>query len=323
MKIGILGAGSIAKIIPNTCCKLKEIEAYAVASRSIEKAQSFAEKYGMPKAYGSYEELLQDKEVDLVYIATPHSHHFDHMKMCLYYGKNILCEKAFTMNAQQTADIIELAKGKNLYIAEAIWTRYMPSRKMIDEVVASGIIGDVYCLTANLAYEMKNKPRLITPELAGGALLDVGIYPINFALMHFGKDIDRVESSVQMTPQGVDGFESINVYYKNGRVAQLTSSLYARSDRKGIFWGDKGYIVVENINNPNAINVFDSSDNLIKSYEIPAQITGYEYEILEAETQIKAGKTESVSMPLAESLYVMKFMDKLRSDWNLVYPQET
>ena len=169
---------------------------------------------------------------------------------------------------------------------------------------------------------MKKKTRLITPELAGGALLDVGVYPINFALMHFGKDIERVESSVQMTSEGVDGYESITIFYRDGKIAQLTSSLYARSDRKGIIWGDKGYIVVENINNPNAINVFDSSDNLIKSCEIPSQISGYEYEILEAENQIKAGMTESVSMPLEESLYVMKFMDNLRKDWKLVYPQE-
>lgn len=322
MKIGIIGAGSIAAIIPNTCCKLKEAEAYAVASRSLEKAEAFAKKYGIPKAYGCYEDLLKDKDVDLVYIATPHSHHFEHMKMCLKYGKNILCEKAFTMNAKQTEEIIELAKGKNLYIAEAIWTRYMPSRKIINDVIASGIIGNVHVLTANLAYEMKKKTRLITPELAGGALLDVGVYPINFALMHFGKDIERVESSVQMTSEGVDGYESITIFYRDGKIAQLTSSLYARSDRKGIIWGDKGYIVVENINNPNAINVFDSSDKLIKSCEIPSQISGYEYEILEAENQIKAGMTESVSMPLEESLYVMKFMDNLRKDWKLVYPQE-
>lgn len=322
MNIGIIGAGHIAKIIPEACEKLTEAKAYAVASRDLDKAKTFASKYSIPKYYGSYEELVHDPDIDLVYIATPHSHHFDHMKLCLENNKNILCEKAFTMNAQQTSKIIELASQKNLYVAEAIWTRYMPSRKIIDEVLSSNIIGKITNLTANLSYEMTKKERLIKPELAGGALLDVGIYPINFALMHFGKDISRVESSAQLTEQGVDGFNSITIYYNDGRVAQINSGLYSRSDRKGIFWGENGYIVIENINNPNSIKIFNSNDQLIKSIPIPEQINGYEYEILEAISQIKNGKTESISMPLNETLYVMEFMDSLRKKWGVIYPQE-
>lgn len=322
MKIGIIGAGRIAKIMPETCCKLDEAEVFAVASRDLERAKEFAKKYNIPKAYGSYKELVLDSEIELVYIATPHSHHFEHIKLCLENGKNVLCEKAFTMNAKQAKEIIQLAKEKNLYLAEAIWTRYMPSRKIINDVISSGIIGKITNLSANLSYEMTKKERLIKPELAGGALLDVGIYPINFALMHFGKDIERIESSAQITKEGVDGFNSITIYYKDGRSAQLSSGLYARSDRKGIFWGEKGYIIVENINNPSSIKVFDSSDKIIKEFEIPNQISGYEYEIIEAASQIKAQKTESVSMPFSETIYVMELMDFLRKKWGVIYPQE-
>lgn len=322
MKIGIIGAGRIAKIMPETCCKLDEAEVFAVASRDLEKAKEFAKKYNIPKAYGSYKELVLDSEIELVYIATPHSHHFEHIKLCLENGKNVLCEKAFTMNAKQAKEIIQLAKEKNLYLAEAIWTRYMPSRKIINDVISSGIIGKITNLTANLSYEMTKKERLIKPELAGGALLDVGIYPINFALMHFGKDIERIESSAQITKEGVDGFNSITIYYKDGRSAQLSSGLYARSDRKGIFWGEKGYIIVENINNPSSIKVFDSSDKIIKEFEIPNQISGYEYEIIEAASQIKAKKIESISMPFSETIYVMELMDSLRKKWGIIYPQE-
>lgn len=322
MKIGIIGAGRIAKIMLETCCKLDEAEVFAVASRDLERAKEFAKKYNILKAYGSYKELVLDPEIELVYIATPHSHHFEHIKLCLENGKNVLCEKAFTMNAKQAKEIIQLAKEKNLYLAEAIWTRYMPSRKIINDVISSDIIGKITNLSANLSYEMTKKERLIKPELAGGALLDVGIYPINFALMHFGKDIERIESSAQITKEGVDGFNSITIYYKDGRFAQLSSGFYARSDRKGIFWGEKGYIIVENINNPSSIKVFDSSDKIIKEFEVPNQISGYEYEIIEAISQIKAKKTESVSMPFSETIYVMEFMDSLRKKWGIVYPQE-
>lgn len=322
MKIGIIGAGSIARIIPDTCSKLEDAEAYAVASRSLEKAENFAREHNIPKAYGSYQELVKDPLVDLVYIATPHSHHYEHMKLCIENGKPVLCEKAFTMNAGQAREILKLAAEKKLYVAEAIWTRYMPSRKIIDEVVASGIVGKITSLTANLSYAISKKERLIRPELAGGALLDVGIYPVNFALMHFGKDFDRVECSAQLTDTGVDGFNSITIYYKDGRTALLSSGLYSRSDRKGIFWGEKGYIVVENINNPNSIKVFDSQDVLIKTISIPQQITGYEYEIMEAASQINSGKTESLSMPLSETLFVMDFLDGIRKHCGVRYPGE-
>jgi predicted dehydrogenase len=288
----------------------------------LEKAQAFAEKFGFQKAYGSYEELVADPEVELVYVGTPHSHHYDHMMLCLEAGKSVLCEKAFTMNASQARKIRDFAREKGLFVAEAIWPRYMPSRKMIGDVLASGVIGKANTLTANLSYVIHQVPRIITPELAGGALLDVGVYGVNFALMHFGTDIHRVESSVAMTPTGVDGMETITIFYKDGRMAVLTHSIYARSDRKGIIHGDKGYIVVENINNPQSVSVFDLEDKLIARYDVPEQINGYEYQFAECAKALAEGRTESWSMPLADTVYMMEFMDSLRKQWNMVYPQE-
>ena len=186
MKIGILGAGGIAVQMAKTVAGMKDVENYAVAARSLERAQAFAEKYGFSKAYGSYEEMLADPLVDLVYIATPHSHHYLHAKMCLEAGKNVLCEKAFTVNADQARKLFALAKEKNLLITEAIWTRYMPSRKMIDDIISSGVIGEVTAVTANLNYAISEVERIRKPELAGGALLDVGVYTINFASMVLG-----------------------------------------------------------------------------------------------------------------------------------------
>ena len=322
MKIGVLGAGKISHKTVPAMIVLEEIECWAVASRSLEKAQAFAEEHGFRKAYGSYEEMLNDPEVELVYVATPHSHHYEHMMLCLKHGKAVLCEKAFTMNAKQAREVMEYAKAQGLFVAEAIWPRYMPSRKMINDVIESGVIGKVNTLTANLSYVIHEVPRIYRPELAGGALLDIGVYGINFALMHFGTDIERVESSVQMTSTGVDGMETITIFYKDGRMAVLTHSIYARSDRKGIIHGDKGYIVVENINNPQSVSVFDLEDKLIAHYDVPQQINGYEYQFAECAKALAEGRTESWSMPMEDTVYMMEFMDSLRKQWGMVYPQE-
>ena len=322
MKIGVLGAGNISHATVPAMIALDEIECYAVASRSLDKAREFAAKYGFQKAYGSYEEMLEDPEVELVYVATPHSHHFEHMMLCMTHGKGVLCEKAFTMNGKQARKVMEYAKKHGIFASEAIWPRYMPSRKLIDDVIASGVIGSVNTLTASLSYVIHQVPRIQKPELAGGALLDIGVYGVNFALMHFGTDIERVESSVQMTPSGVDGMETITLFYRDGRMAVLTHSIYARSDRKGIFHGDKGYIVVENINNPQSVSVFDLEDRLIAAYEVPRQINGYEYQFAECARAIREGRWESWSMPLAVSVYMMELMDSIRKPWGLVYPQE-
>ena len=199
---------------------------------------------------------------------------------------------------------------------------YMPSRHMIQEIIDSGIIGDISVLTANLSYPITRKERIMRPELAGGALLDIGVYGLNFALMHFGTDIERIESSVRMTDTGVDGMESITIFFRSGRMAVLTHDIYGRSDRKGIFYGEKGYIIVENINNPQSISVYDTEDRLIKKTEVPDQISGYEYEVLECMEAVRAGEKESTSMPLDDSIEVMRIMDQLRGQWGLVYPQE-
>ena len=183
MKMGILGSGGIAHTMANTVKQMADVELYAVGARTLEKAQSFAEEFGMPKAYGSYEELAADPELDLVYVATPHSHHYPHVKLLLEHGKNVLCEKAFTVNADQARELFQMAEEKKLLLTEAIWTRYIPIQKTLNEVIESGAIGKVHSMTANLCYLISGVERLKKPELAGGALLDVGVYPLNFACM--------------------------------------------------------------------------------------------------------------------------------------------
>ena len=185
MKVGILGAGAIAAKMAETIAKMEGVENYAIASRTKEKAEAFAKEHGVKKAYGSYEEVLTDSEVELVYIATPHSHHHEWTIKAIEQGRNVLCEKAFAANAKQAEEMINLARKKKVLLAEAIWTRYMPSRKMIEEIIESGEIGEVDCVDSNLGYCIDRKERLMKPELAGGCLLDLTAYSLNFSTMIF------------------------------------------------------------------------------------------------------------------------------------------
>lgn len=312
MKVGIIGAGRIARTLAQTMKQMEEVEVYAIASRSLERAEAFREEFSLSKAYGSYEELVKDEAVELVYIATPHSHHFEHMKLCVMNNKAVLCEKAFTFTGEEAREIAELARKHRVFVAEAIWTRYMPARKIIDETIHSGIVGKISMMTCNLAYDIDDKERLMKPELAGGALLDIGVYGLNFITMHRGKDIERMDVSVVKTETGVDGRLNISLIFKDGFMAVSTHGIYGISDRKGVFYGENGYIVVNNINNPESIDIFDREDKKVKHISFPEKINGYEYQILEAVSCIREGKLEADSMPLSESIYMMELMDEVK-----------
>lgn len=323
MKVGILGTGWIAErmaVTINGMAPDREIEAYAVASRTQEKASSFAKEWKIKTAYGSYEELVKDPQVDLVYIATPHSEHYDNALLCINAGKPVLCEKAFTACAWQAEEIFRLAHERKVFVTEAIWTRYMPFSQTIIDLVKSGIIGEPAMLTANLCYPNIDRPRMYLPELAGGALLDLGVYTLNFAAMIFGTDIQSTVSTAIITKTGVDASSSIILNYSGNRQAVLTSSNLAKSDRHGIISGSKGHIIVDNINNPNHLDVYGNDYQLLKSLDCPKQITGYEYQVYACKEALEKGLIESPYMPHEESVRIMRQMDELRLQWGVKYP---
>ena len=322
IKIGIIGAGRIAGFMADTLKGMDTAARYAIAARDDERAKAFAEQHGFEKAYGSYEEMLADPQVELVYVATPHSHHYDHVKLCLEHGKHVLCEKAFTVNEGQARELFALAKEKGLLLTEAIWTRYMPMRKTLEEVLESGIIGKPHMLTANLSYIIDWKDRIAKPELAGGALLDIGIYALNFASMVFGDEIESISGTAVFNEYGMDMQENITLVYKDGRMAALNSSARSLSDRRGIIYGDRGYIETENINNCGGIRVYDVDRKLVAAYETPKQITGYEYEVEACVYAIEHGELECPQMPHEETLRMLRWMDELRRQWGIVYPME-
>jgi predicted dehydrogenase len=322
MKVAILGAGNIARKMATTLAQMEHVEAYAVASRELDKAIEFAKKWNINKAYGSYEQMLGDNNVDLVYICTPHSLHYEHMMMALKSGKHVLCEKSFTVNAAQAKEVLSYAKEHNLLAAEAIWTRYLPMRLVLDQILERRVIGEPHSLTANLCYPVKGVKRLMDPELAGGALLDLGVYPINFAMMVFGSEIESIASSCVKTDSGVDESNSITLTFKGDKIAVLHSSMLSTSDRRGAIFGSRGFIEFMNINNCEGINVYDRDYNLVETYKPFKYITGFEHQVEACRKAIEEGSLELKQMPHSEIIKVMEVMDTLRSQWQIKFPME-
>ena len=325
MKMAILGAGGIATKMATTIGQMEEVESYAIASRDLKKAEDFAKEYKMKHAYGSYEEMLADSQVDLVYIALPHSHHHEWTMKSLQAGKHVLCEKAFAVNEKQAREMVQLAEEKGLLLSEAIWTRYMPSRKIIAEIMEKGTIGEVKMLSANLGYKIDWVERIMEPKLAGGALLDLTVYLLHFVDMFWTGDVKKIQGNCVKTQTGVDGQETVIIEYQDGRMATLFSTIYSLTDRKGFIYGSKGFIEVENINNPEAIRVYTQENNgpkPIADYEIPQQITGFEYQVEACKKAIEEGKTECPEVPHSQIIKVMHQMDELRRQFEIVYPFE-
>lgn len=321
MNIGILGAGGIARTMAKTVKQMEGVQVAAIGSRDQERANAFAAEFSIPRAYGSYEALAQDDSLDLIYIATPHSRHFEDAMLCLENGRNVLCEKAFTANAVQAEKLLTYAEQHHQFISEAIWTRFLPMRFVLQDIMASGVIGKITSLSANLGYSLGHVERLCKPELAGGALLDLGVYTINFALMAFGDEVVEMKSNCVKNEYGVDANNSIILNFKDGKTALLHSNMMANLDRRGIINGDKGRIECDNINNCAEIRVI-MNDGREKVYTAPPQISGYEYEVEASMQAIAEGKTECEQMPHSETLRVMRMMDALRKEWGIRYPFE-
>ncbi len=322
MKVGIIGTGWIAEKAAITLNGLQECEAYAVGSRSIETAQAFAAKWNIPKAYGSYKELLDDPDVDLVYVGTPHSHHYDVTRDALLAGKPCLVEKAFMANARQAEEIINLAHERKVFLAEAIWTRYQPAVGIVRSIIDSGRIGQPRLITATLGYSMGNKLRIMRPELCGGALLDLGVYVINFVRMFTNAAIKQIDGHCVKSDTGMDLTNAITIILEDGILANVQSSATCVGDNIGVIAGTEGNIIIDNVNNPQQITVNGPDRTYVETIRVPQQITGYEYEFLACRQALLDGRLEPLEMPHAEMLYVMQLMDGLRQKWDVRYPMD-
>jgi len=332
----ILAPGGIANSMAqamNSVCKDGKINLYAVASRNKDRSEEFAKKWNFQKAYGSYQELFEDSQVDAVYIANPHAFHFDSVMQALQNGKHILCEKPAGCSMDQLSQMINLAKEKNLFFMEAMWTAFNPCIAQIKKEIAQGAIGEIKHIESRFCNRIPYDPnnRLYAPYLAGGALLDLGIYNIYFAMMinDFSPIASR-NSSVRLL-DGVDIWNSVNLTFENG----VTTSFQSAADmpagsntHDATIFGTKGFITVENffMTQKAAIHTYKSdwgNDNEItKEINVPFMTNGYEYELIHATDCILNNLKESPVHTFEKSINLCTAMDNLRKDWNMKYPWE-
>ena len=322
LNVVILGTGYMAGLMAETIRSTGAARICAVGSRNYERAREFAKEYGFKKYYGSYEEAVDDPEADLIYIATPHTVHYENVKMALEHGKNVLCEKPFALNAAQAEELFALAGEKRLFCQEAMWIRFLPFYEQILNVLRKGTIGEPVMLTANLGYNVGRMSRMVEPELGGGALLDTGVCLLNLASMIFGDDIIRINSHCTYTDRGLDAQETVTLRYRDGKMAELTSSMTGISDRRAVICGTEGYIVIDNVSNFEGLDVYDSSYNKVVTYKRQKQKTGYEYELEACAKAIRKGEKECSQMPQSQTVSVMHMLDYIRKQLGIVFPQE-
>lgn len=322
LRVGIIGTGWIAEKAAITLNGLTECEAYAVGSRAKETAEAFAAKWNIKKAYGSYAELIADPDVDLIYVGTPHSHHFEVTRDALLADKPCLVEKAFMANYRQAKEIVDLARQRKVFLAEAIWTRYQPVVGVVRNLIAEGRIGSPRLITATLGYSMGNKPRIMRPDLCGGALLDLGVYALNFVRMFTDADIQSIDGHCVKSDTGMDLTNAITIILKDGILANVQSSAACVGDNIGVIAGPEGNLIIDNINNPQKVTVNTHDREFVEDIHVPQQITGYEYQFLACRQALIDGLLEPREMPLEETLYIMQLMDDLRRQWGVRYPMD-
>ncbi len=321
---GIIGAGHIAEKFAIALNSLKDTELTAIASRSADKAYEFAERFHVRKAYGSYEELAKDSDIDVIYIATPHTEHRKHASLCITHGKAVLCEKPFTVNHREAEVLITLAKEHKVFLMEAMWTKFLPVTRMVKQWIDENRIGKVKYIQASFGFRSEFNPqsRLYDPHLAGGALLDVGIYPISYATFLLGKLPDQVISCASIGKTKVDEMNVIALHFEDGTLADLSSAISANTGNDAVIIGEKGRIVVPTFWTAEKAELFDEGGKVVESFSLPFTSNGFVYEVEEVNRCLREGKLQSDIIPHETTLAIMKLMDGIRAEWGLVYPVE-
>ncbi len=321
---GIAGTGGIARAFTRDLL-LDGHTVTAVGSRTQHTADAFAREFGLPNAHPSYEALAEDPDVDILYIASPHTLHHAHATLALRSGKHALVEKAFTINAAQARDLIELARVNSLVILEAMWTRWLPHMTRIREIVAAGDLGQVRSMHADHSQLLPADPghRLNAPELGGGALLDLGVYPVSFASQLFGPP-ETVHATATLTPTGVDGHVAAILSHPAGTIATFQAASTMRGPNTATVTGTGGRIEIDAVwYSPASFRVYDSSNRLVESYPGP-ELTGrgMYFQAREMENLVRRGQLTSETMPADETISVMDTMDRIRDIIGVRYPGE-
>jgi len=317
---GIVGSGWIARKLAEALAVLPDAKLMGIGSRKQETADAFGEEFDIPLRFGSYEALVQCPDIDVVYIATPHTSHLVDASLALRAGKAVLCEKPLTVNARETQALISLARAQGLFFMEAMWTRFIPAVVKLREWMAAGVIGEPRFLSANIGWNhpYDEQSRLFSPALAGGALLDIGIYPVSLASMLLGTP-SVVSGVMHPTTTGVDMQCSVSLLHPSGALANFVASLRADPPRDAVIVGSEGWIRIHPpLNEPETLSR-GTGGTIEETMHLPRLGNGYPHEAIEVMDCLRQGKLESDSMPLNESLTIMQTLDSIRAQWGLRY----
>lgn len=320
---GILGTGNIAKQFARGLQVVKDARLVAVGSRAADTANSFGDAFDVPNRHDSYEALAADPDVDAIYVSTPHPFHAANTILCLNAGKAVLCEKPFTINAAEAAKVISLARRKKLFLMEAMWTRFVPAVIKTRELLEAGAIGEPRMLFSDFGYAATLNPkwRHFDPALGGGALLDVGVYPISFSSMIFGTPV-KITGGAHLGITGVDEQSAYVLQGKAGQLSLLSSAIRTNTPQETTIMGTEGRIRLHSPSWRPSKLTLSRAGKPDKDFDLPFKGNGYNYEAVEVMACMRAGKLESEVMPLDETISIMKTMDTLRAQWNFVYPSE-
>ena len=319
IKWGIIGLGKIANKFAEGLTLLEDAELYGVASRNINNAVSFSKKHKAKAAYGSYEQLMQDKEVHVIYISTPHVFHYELTMDCLKNGKAVLCEKPFAMNLIQAEKMVALSRSSGLFLMEALWTRFLPHYQFVMEKVKSGELGKIRSVMADFGFaaEFDKTKRLFNKGLGGGSLLDIGIYPVFLAYSLLGKP-NEIEAKAEFAETGVDASCDIAFQYNEGVKAELYSTLLKKTPTTAEIDLENGKIVLNSrFHEPTSVSIFSEGNK--ETFEFGLETNGYNFEAEHVTKMLLEGKTESDIWDLDKTLDLMKLLDAIRSEIGLVY----
>jgi len=317
---GILGTGKIARALAAALQDVPDAVLAGVASRSLKKAEAFAAEFHAAAAYGSYEELAQAGDIDLVYVATPHPQHAANALLALGAGKGVLCEKPFTMNRREADQVVALARANKLFLMEAMWTRFMPALAEVKRLIAAGEIGSVHQVVADFGFTATFGPehRVYNPDLGGGALLDLGIYPLSIAASLLGPIVD-VKAQAEMGPTGVDVQTAFTLKHEGGAMSVCSCSFQARTPGELTVSGSRGHIRMNTMFHRARSITVAQDDGSTRTIDTPFLGNGYVHEVIEAQRCLRAGLIESPGMTHAETLALMEVMDEIRRQIGLRY----
>lgn len=325
IKWGILGCGIIANKFADSVKVLDNIQITAAASRTPGKAETFSNNHSIKNYYSDYSDLLKDKDVDAVYVATTHNFHYENVKQVLESGKHVLCEKPLTVNAQELKELLKIAADKNLFIMEAMWTRFLPVMLQIREWLDNNVIGDIKQIRATFGFKSEFDPthRLYNLELAGGALLDAGIYPLSFANMVMREKPTDIKAVAEIGETGVDEQSSYLLKYSTGCIAFLSSTLNAPVLSRAEIIGTNGRITIPHDFLAAEEVWLEILDKDIEKKQLPFdQDKGFKFEIEAASNSIRNGKTENEIMPISDTLQLMETIDEIKNQLGLIYSND-